>query len=615
MSAPAEPTTSGTPPEGVSTDVPPASDEPAPDATEARPRRSRRTVVRVVLVAFLVLVAATCWLAFRAWQAGTALLDARTIVLQLKDDAGEGSTERIRAELPSARAALDKARHATADPVWGLATHLPWVGDDLRAVRTVSAALDDVSRTAIPAVEQIGTVLDAQSAPGTEGRLDLAPLAAAAPDIRAAAASASAASSAVSAIDTGRLLHPLAGPVSQVQDAVSQISSLLDTGSQVATLLPGMLGADGPRTYLLVTLNSAELRSQGGIAGAFAVLHADDGAIELTKQRATADLPGLPTSVLPLTADELRLQTDRLGRWVQDAILTPDFPRAAELMAARWKQSGGGAVDGVIATDPVAAKYLLGAIGAVAVPDGPTLTADNLLPTVLHDSYLRYPDPLVNDRFYTNVAAAIFRAAGAGQGGNERGVVEALARAGAERRLRIWSAHADEQSRIVGTSVGGAFLTGSAAHEAGVFLDDATAGKLDYYLTTTYAVDDLRCEGADPSAEVRVTLAYDPPADVKTFPAYVTGTNTEVVPVGDLGTRLSVYAPVGARLESLRLGRGYVSGLAATVAGRQVQMVSSLLEPGGTATYSFRVPLRDGVVDVWTTPTVTSPGHLHAACG
>jgi hypothetical protein len=193
--------------------------------------------------------------------------------------------------------------------------------------------------------------------------------------------------------------------------------------------------------------------------------------------------------------------------------------------------------------------------------------------------------------------------------------VEALARAGAEGRLRMWSAHADEQRRIVGTSVGAAFLSGSYGSDAGVFLDDATAGKLDYYLTTTYTITDLRCTGPHPSATVRLALAYDPPADVTTYPLYVTGTENDVIPVGDLATRISVYAPVGAQLEALRLDDGYVSGITGTAQGRQVQTVSSLLKPGEKATYGFTVPLHDGRVDVWTTPTLTSSGHLHASCG
>jgi hypothetical protein len=567
------------------------------------------------VVVLVLLVVAAGWLAFRGWQAATALRDTRGIVSRLQADVGEGSTQRIASQLPAALASLDRARRATNDPVWRAAGFLPWVGDDLRAVRTVSRALDDTVRTSLPAVDRIGTVLDAQKAPGTTGRLDLQPLVEAAPDVRAAAATAARASAEVDAIDTGRLVHVLARPVTQVQDAMREVATALDTGAQVATLLPSMLGADGPRTYVLVSLNSSELRSAGGIAGAFALLHAENGAVDLVAQRSTADFPGIDAPVLPLAADEQTIQTDRLGRYVQDAPMTPDFPRTGELVAAWWQRNVGGQVDGVIAVDPVAATYLLGAIGPVAVPDGPTVDAHALLPTLLHDAYLTYLDPAQNDQFYERVAAAIFRAAGAGQGGNERGVVDALARAGSEGRLRIWSAHPDEQRRIATTTVGAAFLTGSYADDAGVFLDDATAGKLDFYLHTQYAITDLRCTGPRPTATVRVSLTYDPPADVAGYPKYVTGYNLGTIPTGSVATRISVYAPVGATLDAIGLDGGFVSGQTASTHGRRVQAVSSMLAPGQRATYTFQVPVHGGQVDVWTTPTVTSPGHLHATCG
>ncbi|MDM7855467.1 DUF4012 domain-containing protein [Cellulomonas alba] len=627
MSAPVEPTTSGHPDGAHERAAEPdaaAGQDAArgrPRATRAgqdaaaarRPHRTGRIVVRTLLVTVLVVVAAGCWLAFRAWQASTALLDARSVVKHVQAEAGTGGTAQVRAELPAAQASLDKARRATADPVWALAGHLPWIGDDLRAVRTTSVALDDLARSAIPAVNRIDDIAAAQREPGADGRIALGPIEAAAPDVHAAAVGAARADATLATIDTGRLLSPLASPVDEARDAVHKVARQLATGDQVITLVPAMLGADGPRSYLLVSLNSAELRTPGGIPGAFALLHANDGALDLTDQRSTIDLPHLATPVLPLTAEELTLHTDLLGRYVQDALLTPDFPRAAQLLVARWELAAGSKVDGVIATDPVAAKYLLDVIGAVHVKKGPTLTAGTLLPAVLHDSYLTTPDPAANDRFYAKVATAIFRAVGAGQGGDQRGVVDALGRAGSEGRLRIWSAHADEQRRLVGTTVGAAFLTGPHGDDAGVFLDDATAGKLDYYLTTRYSITDLRCTGADPGATVRVSLDYHPPANVTTFPEYVTGPH--VVPVGDLATRVSVYAPQGAPRPELRVGDGFVSGVTGTANGRQVQSASSLLKPGGSAVYTFTVPVRNGAVDVWTTPTLTSPGHVHATCG
>ncbi|KQT02241.1 DUF4012 domain-containing protein [Cellulomonas sp. Leaf395] len=585
-----------------------------PSGIPRPPRRIARRIAFGVLAFFVLLVVATGWLAYRGYQAGTALLSAKDVVLDLRGDVDGADVQQIEARLPQVQADLAAARAATGDPVWRAAEHLPWLGANLEAVRVVSWSLDDVVRDALPAIGRIDAVLRAQETPGTDGRIDLAPLVDAAPDIVAAAASAHSAQAAVAAIDTNALVTPLAGPVGQVQDELAHVTGALDAGAQVASLLPPMLGADGPRTYLLVSLNSAELRSAGGIAGAFAILRADDGALELTEQRTTLDLVGTDASILPLTDEELRVDTDRLGRWVQNAVMTPDFPRSAELLSARWERDIGTRVDGVIATDPVAASYLLGATGPVVEPGGAQITAANVVQVLLRDAYTTYGDDSASgDAFYTAVAATVFRAVSSGQG-DSRGIVDALARAGAEGRVRMWSAHPQEQERLEGTSVGAAFLTGPFPDATGVFLNDGSAGKLGYYLTTTVTVEDLRCTGSDPTATVRLDLAYDPPADLSSLPEYVTGTADTGLPVGVLSTNVSVYAPIGAVLENLRLGESYVSGITATMAGRDVQIVTSNMAPGAAETYRVEVPVRDGTVSVWTTPTLTSPGLITATC-
>lgn len=594
----------------------PQADAPCDETpAAARPRRrtGRRIAFAVLAVLVLLLVAAG-WLAFRAYQAGTALLSAKDVVLDLRGDVGGGDTQQIEARLPEVQADLASARSATADPVWRAAEHLPWVGPNLEAVRVVSWSLDDVVRDALPAIGRIDAVLHAQEARGTDGRIDLAPLVEAAPDIVAAAESARTARAAVAAIDTDALMGRLAGPVVQLQAGLDQVTGALDAGAQVASLLPPMLGADGPRTYLLVSLNSAELRSAGGIVGAFAVLRADDGNVDLVEQRTTLDLPGIDSPILPLTDDELRIDTDRLGRWVQNAVLTPDFPRSAQLLTARWERDIGTHVDGVIATDPVAVSYLLAATGAVTEPGGVQIDTSNVLQVLLRDAYLTYGDDAESgDKFYTGVAATIFQAVGSGQG-DSRAVVDALARAGAEGRLRMWSAHPQEQEQLAATSVGAAFLSGSFPDATGVFLNDGTAGKLGYFLSTAVTVENLRCTGPEPMATVRLDLSYAPPADVAGYPRYVTGWSGTDLPVGWLATNVSVYAPVGADLDAIGLGDGYVIGGTGEAVGRDVTVVTSWLAPGAHETYRVDVPVRDGRVTVWTTPTLTSPGQVTATC-
>lgn len=586
---------------------PPTDDAPAPR------RRLARRIAFGVLAVLVVLALAACWLVYRGLQASEALLSAQTVFDDLRAQLDEGRTDQIEARLPQAQEDLAKARSATSDPVWRAAEIVPGLGPNLTAVRVVSASLEDVTRDALPAVVRLNDVLEAPSARAADGRVDLAPLIAAGPEVVAAAQSAHRAQAAVARIDVDRLAGPLVGPVGQLRDGLDQVTGALDAGAQVATLLPPMLGAEGPRTYLLVSLNSAELRSAGGIVGAFAVLHAQDGAVTLTDQRSTIDLKGIDAPILPLTPEELVVDTDRLGRWVQDAVLTPDFPRSAQLLAARWERDLGQPVDGVIAADPVGARYLLKATGPVTEPGGAKIDAADMLQVLLRDSYSDIDDPAVADRFYAGVAAAIFGAVGSGQG-EPQGLVTALARAGTEGRIRIWSAHATEQETLAATTVGAAFLTGDFPDAVGVFLNDGSAGKLGYYLTTAVTVEDLRCSGPEPTATVRLDLDYQPPEGVASLPEYVTGTARTGLPVGHLSTNVTVYAPVGAPLQPLRLDEGFVSGTTATVAGRDVQVVTSTLAPGASETYRVTVPVRDGKLTVWATPTLTSPGFVNASC-
>ena len=580
-------------------------------------RGSRRVRITLGVSAGVlgVVVIAGGWLGYRGLQAERALRSVGDVVKGLQPDIAAGRTQALANELPAVQADAARARSATSDPVWRLAEHLPVVGDDLAAVHTVAAAVDDVARDALPAIARLGTVLSAQKVRGTDGRIDLTPLVDAAPTLALADTTTARARDAVDAIDTSRLMDRIAGPVGTVQDGLSKASAALDAATQVATLLPPMLGADGPRTYLLLSLNSAELRSAGGIVGAVAVLHAENGSLDLVEQRTTLAFPATAQSVLPLTPDELRVHTDRLGRWIQDTVFTPDFPRTAQLVSAIWKQSTGETVDGVIATDPVAVKYLLSATGPVAAPGGVELRADNLLSVLLHDSYLSMQDPAVADEFYTGVAARIFRAVGGGQG-DSRAVVEQLAKSGEERRLRIWSARPDEQALLAPTSLSGGFLSGTDDAAAGVFLNDGTAGKLDFFLTTTYAVESMTCgkDGAPGSAVVRLDLAYDPPADIRQYPMYVTGYHGDAVPTGWVQTNVTVYSPVGGSITQQRLDDGFVGGLDATEGGRAVSVVTSRLAPGGRATYRFTFPVPASSLDVWTTPTLTSSGIVDRAC-
>ena len=78
-------------------------------------------------------------------------------------------------------------------------------------------------------------------------------------------------------------------------------------------LLPEMLGKDGPRRYLLLIQNNAEIRATGGIPGSIAVLRSDHGKITMGFQGGPSDLGAFvkPAAKLPQDALERLWQHHR----------------------------------------------------------------------------------------------------------------------------------------------------------------------------------------------------------------------------------------------------------------------------------------------------------------
>jgi len=596
----------------------PDASTPGVPPTERRQRRlGRRFALVAVLVVVLVALAAA-WVAFRAVQAAGALMDARDVVSTVDgvvdggalDDADVGA---LTAAVPQAQDATERARRASSDPVWGVAEHVPWVGGQLRAVRTVSTSLDDVTHDAMPAVVEIGELLSSGDLRRDDGSIDVQALADAAPRLSEAAAVAARADRDVAGIDTATLAGPLVDPFRTAADGLDRIAGTLTSVSRAAALVPPMLGADGERTYLVLALNSAELRSAGGIVGSILQVTADDGHLRLGRQVTTAELGRLDEPVVPLTDAETTLHGTALGRWIQNAASTPDFPRTAELITARWVKDVGGTVDGVIATDPVAVKEVLEATGPVKTSDGTTLRADTLLTYLLRDVYRTSTTGTQADAVFSSAAGAVFAALTDGAGSSQA-LLDAVSDATSQGRFRVWSAHDDEQDVIAGAQLGGAFLSGDHPDAVGVFFNDATEGKLDYYLDTDVSVEDLVCTGANPTATVRVRLTYDPPKKVTDLPAYVVGARGDAITPGSVATGLLVYAPAGASLDALRQDGVLVAGQQAEDEGRRAVVATSVLAPGGTTTYEATVPVRHGTVEVWTTPTIHSGGFLRAEC-
>ena len=402
----------------------------------------------------VVVVVLVTYTGYQALQARAALETVAADFEQLAEELKTGDTAAARETLRSAQAAAADASDNTTGPGWWLTRALPGVGDDVVAVRTVADVTDVLAADVLPSVVTASETLDPAALRPKNGRVRLQPLIDVAPSVVRADEQLQEQVDRVAELRPVDLNPQLAEPVSLMQDKLGEAASLSSKASYALRLLPTMLGAEGPRTYLVLFQNNAEVRATGGIPGAFATITADDGRIALGAQGSAADIGMLEKPPLPLTEEELALFQEKMGLFAQNVNFTPDFPRTAELARAMWESKAGRSVDGVVSTDPVALSYLLGGTGPVRIGAGQTLTADNAVQLLLNEIYLEQPDPLRQNLFFAQAARAVFEAVSSGQG-DPPAVLDGLARAGSESRLLVWSADEGEQRLLDETALSG----------------------------------------------------------------------------------------------------------------------------------------------------------------
>jgi len=550
----------------------------------AEPHGGRRTLLVVIGVLLIVVIAWASWVAVRGLMARDALQSAASDIRAAQSDVSielladfDELSERVGEN-------TSRAVSLTSDPLWRAAEVLPWAGPNLVAFRQTASSVDEIVRQALPPLADAAESIDADALMLRDGGLPVAELAAAQPSIAQSQAIVAEASDAISGIATDDVLPQINEAVSQVRELAVRADELLTGLDTAARLLPPMLGADEKRDYLFLFQNNAELRAGGGIPGATSVVSANAGSVELIEQSSSGDFRGAaPEPVLPLTQQEQSLFTDILGRFIQNATLTPDFSRSGEIAQARWAQLTGEQVDGVVAIDPVALSYLLEATGPVRVADGTELTSDNAVDVLLSGVYERFADePQLQDAYFAAAAAAVFDQVSSFDG-SATDMLTALARGVEERRILVWSADEGEQSLLDSTPLAGQLpATTEDVSGFGIYFNDATGAKMDYYLDAIIGGESVTCRNdRRPEFTVGFGLTSSAPADAaETLTRYVTGGGVFGVEPGRIRTEALIYVPPGAAIVEGRVNGEVVPFNVQEHEGRLVAKFIVELAPG-----------------------------------
>lgn len=546
-----------------------------------------------MLIAGAVILLSTAWVGWRTYQAYRDLQSAAAQVSALQqqfdDVARLGPADARQPIIASLQADAASARSAVDDPVFRLATGVPWVGPNLDAIRQVSLTVDSLSTDVIPSLDDVAQTLDPAALSPKDGAIDLAPIVAISPQLQQADNAVQEARDRLAQIDRSSIVTPVGDAVLALQAKLDAAAELTEPAARIARMLPTALGANGPRTYLVVFQNLAEPRATGGIFGSYAVITADQGRVLIVDQSPARSMRYFTPPVADLSDAQQQLYGTQPATFPADVNLTPDFPTGAQLFIDMYRARGGGAVDGVLAIDPVALSYLMKGAPALDV-DGVSIDASNVVATLLSDAYQRFDDAHHDrrDDFLAGATTAAFRQISAG-GTDPRAVVAGVRKAAGERRLLYYSTHPDEQTDLTATGLSGALNGPTEADGFGVFLNDAVASKLGYYLTGQAAVTAGQCQpDGSTLATVTATLNYQPPPSG--LPSYVSGSSADY----SYRTHVLLVAPTGGSIDAAFINDQPMSLRSGMDGGRPTAIAVVELEPGSQSVVSYHVRLPPG---------------------
>lgn len=561
---------------------------------------------RIVLLTVGVLVlGAVCFAAYQIWQLQRELQRAESSVSEIRDALAVDDRSALDLAISDLQAAAGEASERADGAWWSAMSALPFLGDDVQGLRVVSSTL---SLVASDGVGPLADTLEQADGLVENGRIDLELMEELSDPIARAAQVFRAADSEVNALDPANYLGALRPRFVEYADQLAATAQSLASAETAANVAPAMLGADGPRTYLLLFQNNAEIRATGGMPGSWALIEADGGRLEMTEQGGAGDFPTQERPVLPLTDAERAVYGDAYGQYFQNPGFAPDFPRGAQLWRAHWDlRSPDLPLDGVLALDPVALSYLMEGLEPIAVA-GRTLTSTNAVDELLSRPYLEL-DVEAQDAFFAEAARAVFDSAISGPS-SPVAFIEGFSRAAREGRFLVAPfdgivASELDASRVLGELSGD---DGSVPH-VDIGVNDATGSKMSYYLRYAVSVMAESCSGSTQELLGEMTLSQTiSPAEAESLPVSVTGGGIYGTEPGLQTVPIRIYGPYGGSISNVVLD------------GERVDLVgpATVIDGRPVATVIVQLSSRSDVVMTWEMATgegQTAQGEVGATPG
>jgi hypothetical protein len=555
----------------------------------------------------LVLIAFACWLALEAFEAKSSLEQARTDAQQAKEALLRGDVDAAKPLADNAYRHALTARDAAHSLPWNVAAAVPWVGSPFKAGQQMTDVVRGLAGDVLVPATDVGSVI-APDRLLVDGRVNVQMLREQEPALRRIADGAIRLDAQAAALSDPSYLSVIRDARVKLQEQTAEIAGLLENTALAARVAPSMMGADGPRSYLMGFQTNAEARGTGGLLGGFGVLRFDNGTPVVEQLAKNTDLKDAVASVDlgPEYAQNYGYTNPTTD--FRNSNLSPHFPYAAQIWKSMLAQQTGQIVDGVIAIDPVALSYILGAVGSVRMPDGEQVTKDNVVELTESTLYSRFPtDQVARKNYLQDIASEVVKKI-TGPVESPRKLLDALGKAVSERRIAVWTSVPADQAILEETPLA-YVVPDDAAPYAAVVMNNLGGNKMDYYLESDIEYVADGCDGETRTSTVTIRLKNTATGPLPDYVALAPGLDPRIMvdmPRGTMLTAVRLLATKDATLVSAHVGGKETRVFTGTERGHPTFESTVVIPPGQSGEVTFRLsePTSPGAARVPVQPLV-----------
>lgn len=500
--------------------------------------------------------------------------------------AQDGQGDLAERKFDEARAAFEAADGHVGSVLTVGARLLPVVGPNLDSVQAAVSLGAELSGSA----RSIAADVDFDRLQRQDGGVDLALLAQFRRPVLDAAAVLDRADGELGSLTSPWLLGPLRERLDDLDAEVADLHRQTTAAALGVEHAPALLGAEGPRRYLFLLGNPAELRDLGGHLGNWAEVVVDDGRLQLVDVGGPLELsfpvsgpqPELTGSYPPPLVE--MNPTLYPQNWGAD----PDLPTVAALSAELFAARTGRAIDGVVYADTAAFAAFLELTGPIPVPGtvgGLQLDSTNASDFLTRGQFAIFPDDRSGSTALEQLISTVFERLTTGTLPGPRRLSELFWPLVHDGDLQMVTLHDADRPLLDRFGLSGAVPDRKGGDLLAVINRNAGPNKLDAYLrrTTSVLVEWDPASGGVRSA-VTVRLTNEAPAGGLT--PTVAG-NAAGQPAGTNVSDVSVITPFPLR-------SALVDGVRFAA---QPQLVGDLwrhtvrvaVPPGGTVEVNFHL--------------------------